>query len=37
MSDEKHVIWSNYNLDYEDWREFLEEEYPALSEDERPL
>ena len=35
MSDERHVIWSNYDLDYEDWREFLEEEYPELSEDER--
>lgn len=30
-----HIIWSNNNLDYEDWREDLEFEYPELSEDER--
>ena len=31
----KHLIWSNYNLDYEDEREWMEEEYPELTEDER--
>ena len=31
----EHVIWSNYNLDYEDWRADMEEFYPNLSEDER--
>lgn len=31
---EKHVIWSDLNLDYEDWREFLEEEYPGRTEEE---
>ena len=35
MSEDKHIIWSNYDLDYEDWRGDLEEEYPELSEDER--
>lgn len=35
MSDEKHVIWINYDMDYKDGRDFLEEEYPELSEDER--
>lgn len=20
MSEDKHIIWSNYALDYEDWR-----------------
>lgn len=35
MSDMKHVIWSDYHIDYEDWREHMEEEYPELSEDER--
>lgn len=35
MTDGAHVIWSNYYLDYEDWRADLEEEYPELSEDER--
>jgi hypothetical protein len=33
--DERHIIWSNYALDYEDWRNELEEQYPELSEDER--
>lgn len=32
----RNVIWSNQNLDYEkDWKEFLEAEYPELSEFER--
>jgi len=35
MSDDCRVIWSNRDLDYEDWREWLEVEYPTLSEDER--
>ncbi len=35
MSEEKHLIWSNYDLDYEDWRENLEAEYPELTEAER--
>lgn len=35
MSEDKHIIWSNYALDYEDWRADLEAEYPELSEDER--
>lgn len=30
----KHIIWSN-DLDYEDWREDLEQEFPDASEDER--
>ena len=28
MKEERHVIWSNYGLDYEDWRDDLEAEYP---------
>ena len=35
MKKERHIIWSNYDLDYEDWRDDLEAEYPDLSEDER--
>lgn len=35
MSDNRHIIWSNYELDYEEWKEFLESEYPDLSDDER--
>lgn len=35
MADDRHVIWSNYDLDYDDWRDELEEQYPELTEDER--
>ena len=35
MTDQKHLIWSNYALDYEDWRADMEAEYPDLSEDDR--
>ena len=35
MNDSDHLIWSNYDIDYEDWREYMEEEFPNLSEDER--
>ena len=28
MNEERHVIWSNYSLDYEDWRDDLEADYP---------
>lgn len=34
MTAENHVIWSNYNLDLDDWRDDLLEEYPDKSEDE---
>lgn len=34
IQEEKHIIWSNLNLDLKDWREFLEEEYPGRTEDE---
>lgn len=35
MNDNRHIIWSNYDLNYEDWKEYLESEYPDLSDDER--
>lgn len=35
MNEDRHVIWSNYDLDYEDWRDDLEANYPDLSEQER--
>ena len=35
MRDGEHLIWSNYDLNYEDWRSDLEAEYPELTEDER--
>lgn len=31
---EKHVIWSDINLDFEDWKDDLQEQYPDASEDE---
>ena len=37
MTEQKHRIWSDFDLDYEDWREFLEDEYPELTEDERMM
>ena len=35
VMNKNYIIWSNYNLNYEDWRADLEVEYPELSEDER--
>ena len=35
MTEFKHVIWSNRDLDYEDWRKELEEEFPDRTETER--
>ena len=35
MSEDDYRIWSNADLDYEEWKDWMEEEYPALSEDER--
>ena len=37
MTEQKYLIWSDYDLDYEDWRAELEAEYPELSEDERMM
>ena len=35
MKTQKHIIWSNYYLDFEnDWKEELENEHPEMSEDE---
>lgn len=34
MTEQKHIIWSS-DVDYEDWRADLEEQYPDLSEQER--
>ena len=35
MKADRHIIWSNYALDYEDWRTDLEADYPDLSDRER--
>lgn len=32
MTEDKHIIWSNLNLDYKDWRDDLEAEFPDMSE-----
>ncbi len=37
MTDTDHLIWSNYCLDYEDWKEDLEIEYPDLGDEDRYL
>ena len=34
MSEKRHIIWGNINLDLEDWRESLEELYPNRSDEE---
>ena len=33
--NDRHIIWGDIHLDYEDWREDLEAEYPDLTDDER--
>ena len=33
MSKERFIVWSNLDLNLEDWRADLEEEYPDASED----
>lgn len=35
MEKTDHLIWSNYDIDYEDWRDDLEAEHPDMTEDER--
>lgn len=35
MNNQRHIIWSNHDLNYEDWKYDLEAEYPDLSDDER--
>jgi len=37
MTEQKHRIWSDLDLDYEDWRADLEADYPELTEDERMM
>lgn len=29
----KHIIWSNLNLNLEDWKDFLEEEHPDVTDE----
>lgn len=35
VKGKRFVIWSNYDLDYDDWKDYLLDEYPELSERER--
>ena len=36
INDKCHLIWSNYDLDYErDWKDWMEEDYPDMTDDER--
>jgi len=35
MKDGDHLIWSDYHLDYDDWKDDLEDEFPDMTEDER--
>lgn len=28
MSEDRHIIWSNFYLDYDDWKDDLEADYP---------
>ena len=35
MNSERRIIWGNYDLDCENWRDDLEAEYPNMSEEER--
>ena len=35
MNKGDHLIWSNYHIDYKDWKEDMEQEFPDLSDDER--
>jgi len=35
LAEKKHIIWSDINLNYEDWRADLEAEHPGMTEDDR--
>lgn len=32
MSEKRNVIWSNINIDLDDWKDYLLDEYPELDE-----
>ena len=34
QANDRHVIWGDINLNFEDWKDDLTEQYPVLSEDE---
>ena len=35
MTEQKYIIWSNYHLDYDDWKDDLEAEFPDMTESQR--
>ena len=35
LKETDHMIWSNYDLNYDDWKDDLESEHPDLTENER--
>ena len=35
MKDSRHIIWTDY-LDYDDWKEDLEAQYPQFSDPNSP-
>jgi hypothetical protein len=35
MNNDRHIIWSNINLDYDDWKAGLEAEHPKMAENKR--
>lgn len=34
QANDRHVIWGDINLNFDDWKDDLMEQYPDLSEDE---
>ena len=34
-TNDRHIIWSDIDLDYDEWKDDLESEYPELTEEER--
>lgn len=35
MTNNDHLIWSNYDLDFEEWKEWIQTEYPKLGPSEQ--
>lgn len=34
MTKDKYVLWSDIDLDFDDWKDDLQAEYPEMSENE---
>jgi len=35
LNENKHIVWSNIHLNYDDWKNDIETEHPEMCEDER--